>query len=61
MSETPAGTGATDRNGTATSMPAKRKSSRKSQPAVLYKAHRIALDLTDKQATLCRGTAGLHA
>ncbi len=34
-------------------MPAKRKSTRKLQPEVLYKAHRIALDLTDRQATLC--------
>ncbi len=39
-------------------MPAKRKSTRKPPPAALYKAHRIALDPTDRQDTLFRQHCG---
>lgn len=39
-------------------MPAKRKSTRKPQSAALYKAHRIALDPTDRQDTLFRQHCG---
>ena len=39
-------------------MPAKRKSTPKAQPASLYKAHRIALDPTDRQDTRFRQHCG---